>query len=68
MKRRGAYSTIHARGCFYDPEHSETEERFLLLGVSSAGRVLVVVHCYRKAESLVRIISEEGDEEGGASI
>jgi len=27
-----------------------------------------VVHCYRKAESLVRIISEEGDEEGGASI
>jgi len=42
---------------FHDPEHSEDEERFLLLGMSSAERVLVVVHCYREAESLVRIIS-----------
>ena len=42
---------------FYDPEHSEDEERFVLLGMSSGARTLVVVHCYRTSESLVRIIS-----------
>ena len=42
---------------FYDPEHSEEEDRFVLLGMSSAARVLVVIHCYRGSESLVRIIS-----------
>jgi len=29
---------------FYDPEHSEREDRFILLGVSSTARTLVVVH------------------------
>jgi uncharacterized DUF497 family protein len=42
---------------FADPKHSDEEERFILLGTSSAGRTLVVVHCYRDGESLVRIIS-----------
>ena len=42
---------------FYDPEHSEREDRFILLGVSSAARTLVVVHCYRETDSVVRIIS-----------
>lgn len=42
---------------FYDPEHSEAEERFLLLGASSAARILIVVHCYKEADSVVRIIS-----------
>ena len=42
---------------FHDPEHSEEEERFLLLGVGSAARLLVVVHCYRESDSVVRIIS-----------
>jgi uncharacterized DUF497 family protein len=42
---------------FYDPEHSKEEERFLLLGVSSATRILVVVHCYGDSEDLIRIIS-----------
>lgn len=42
---------------FQDPDHSEEEERFVLLGMSSVGRVLVVVHCYRENESLMRIIS-----------
>lgn len=42
---------------FEDPDHSEEEERFILLGMSSTGRVLVVVHCYRENESLIRIIS-----------
>lgn len=42
---------------FYDPEHSEAEDRFILLGMSSAARTLIVVHCYRESDSLVRIIS-----------
>jgi hypothetical protein len=55
-RKTGASSTIHMR-LFHNPEHSEEEERFILLGVSSAARPLVVVHCYRESESLVRIIS-----------
>jgi len=42
---------------FHDPEHSEEEERFILLGLSSAARVLVVIHCYRESDFVVRIIS-----------
>jgi uncharacterized DUF497 family protein len=42
---------------FDDPDHSEAEERFLLLGLSSALRVLVVVHCLRKQGDVIRIIS-----------
>ena len=42
---------------FDDPEHSSGENRFLLLGFSSVGRILVVVHCYRENDSLIRIIS-----------
>ena len=41
---------------FEDPDHSEEEERLILLGMSSAGRVSVVVHCFRESE-LIRIIS-----------
>jgi hypothetical protein len=41
----------------YDPDHSESEDRFVLLGLSSALRILVVCHCYRENEELVRIIS-----------
>ena len=42
---------------FFDPEHSEAEDRFVILGTSSAARLLVVVHCHRMADSVVRIIS-----------
>jgi hypothetical protein len=42
---------------FFDPDHSESEDRFLLLGLSSSLRIVVVSHCYRKKESLIRIIS-----------
>jgi uncharacterized DUF497 family protein len=41
----------------HDPEHSETEDRFVLLGMSIALRVLAVCHCYRAGESPIRIIS-----------
>ena len=40
-----------------DPDHSEREERFILLGLSSLLRTLVVCHCYRAGEGRVRIIS-----------
>jgi uncharacterized DUF497 family protein len=40
-----------------DPDHSQEEDRFLLLGFSVGLRVLVVVHCYREADAVIRIIS-----------
>ena len=42
---------------FFDPDHSEDEDRFLLLGMSFKLRVLVVCHCFREHETLIRIIS-----------
>ncbi|MCF6354214.1 MAG: BrnT family toxin [Candidatus Polarisedimenticolaceae bacterium] len=42
---------------FFDPEHSESEDRFILLGTSFKLKTLVVCHCFRKEETLVRIIS-----------
>ncbi len=42
---------------FDDPEHSRDEDRFILLGMSSRLRVLVVCHCLRESESVIRIIS-----------
>ena len=41
----------------YDPDHSEEEDRFILLGISSSLRILVVCHCYRESETQIRIIS-----------
>ncbi len=46
----------HARG-IYDSDHSEEEDRFILLGMSSGTRLLVVCHCYREDGRIVRIIS-----------
>jgi uncharacterized DUF497 family protein len=40
-----------------DPDHSEAEDRFVLLGLSASLRVLVVCHCYRAEGGVVRIIS-----------
>ena len=40
-----------------DPEHSGTEDRFILLGSSAGGRLLIVVHAYRAAAGVIRIIS-----------
>ena len=46
----------HAR-LIDDPDHSEDEDRFVLLGLSSALRLLLVCHCYRSAGNVIRIIS-----------
>ena len=42
---------------FYDEEHSEWEDRFLLLGLSSDMKLLLVCHCYRSEEGVIRLIS-----------
>jgi uncharacterized protein len=41
----------------YDPDHSQVEERYVLLGLSEASRLLVVSHMYQQDDELVRIIS-----------
>lgn len=40
-----------------DPDHSEDEDRFVLLGLSASLRLLVVCHCYRGKGGVIRIIS-----------
>lgn len=54
-----------ARTVFYDeqalviddPEHSGNEERFIILGLSQKANLLLVCHCYRAADTVIRIIS-----------
>ena len=51
---------------FPDPDHSDDEDRFILLGVSFKLEVLVVCHCFRESDTVIRIISArkaDGDEE-----
>ena len=40
-----------------DPDHSEVEDRFVVLCLSSALRMLLVCHCYRSTGNVIRIIS-----------
>jgi len=40
-----------------DPDHSEDEDRFVLLGLSNTLRLLLVCHCYRSEGNVIRIIS-----------
>ena len=40
-----------------DPDHSADEDRFVLLGLSSALRLLLVCHCHRSEGNVIRIIS-----------
>ncbi|MEC4890255.1 MAG: BrnT family toxin [Nitrospira sp.] len=42
---------------FFDPDHSDEEDRFILLGMSFKLRVLVVCHCYRESDTVVRLFS-----------
>ncbi len=64
-KKKHKISFDEAKTVFYDdnalliddPEHSEQEERFIILGTSSKANLLVVCHCYRQSETVIRIIS-----------
>lgn len=53
---RSAFLDENAR-VIPDPEHSDDENRFVLLGLGVRLRLLVVVHCHRQGEDLMRIIS-----------
>jgi len=63
--RKHGVSFEEAQGVFYDehallsgdPDHSADEDRFVLLGVSLNSRLLVVCHCYREKDEVIRIIS-----------
>ena len=41
----------------HDPDHSDDEERFIILGLSAKLNILVVCHCYTKDTGNIRIIS-----------
>jgi len=64
QKKHGV-SFQEAKSVFYDsaalviddPEHSEEEDRFIILGLSKSTKLLVVCHCYRDNDSIIRIIS-----------
>ena len=51
---------------FFDPDHSENEDRFIILGISFKLRIIVVCHCFRESDIVIRIISArkaDSDEE-----
>jgi len=64
LKKHGV-SFEEAKSVFYDenakliedPDHSEDEERFILLGLSHSLRVILVCHCHRSEGNVIRIIS-----------
>ena len=49
---------------FFDPDHSEDEDRFVLLGMSFKLRVIVVCHCFRESETVVRLFSARRADKG----
>ena len=64
-KKKHGVSFEEAQTVFYDdnarfihdPDHSEDEDRFILLGLSAVLRLLIVCHNYREGDSIIRIIS-----------
>jgi uncharacterized DUF497 family protein len=64
-QKKHKVSFSEARGVFYDsnalliddPEHSDDEDRFILMGLSFDLKLLVVCHCYRENDKVIRIIS-----------
>ena len=64
-RRKHGVSFEEARSVFYDeralliedPDEASGEDRFVLLGMSEALRMLLVCHCYRERAAVIRIIS-----------
>lgn len=64
-KKKHNISFEEAEGVFFDenaiivhdPDHSDNEDRFVILGISANARLLVVCHCYRQKGNIIRIIS-----------
>lgn len=42
---------------YFDPDYSQDEDRFIMLGMSFKLRVLVVCHCFKLSDSIIRLIS-----------
>jgi len=40
-----------------DPDHSDSEDRFIAIGHSFFNRLLLVIHCYKDDDKVIRIIS-----------
>jgi uncharacterized DUF497 family protein len=53
---------------FFDPDHSDEEDRFILLGLSHKLDTLVVCHCFREEETTVRIISARKADKDEANV
>lgn len=64
-KKKHKISFEEAKTVFYDsealvisdPEHLQEKERFIILGLSQKANLLVVCHCYRASDTVIRIIS-----------
>ena len=48
---------------FDDPEHSEDEDRFILLGMSESSNICIVCHCYREDDTVIRRKATKREEE-----
>ena len=57
LKKRVRYFLMKEHLLFDDPEHSEEEDRFLLLGMSEDANLCIVCHCYRESDTVIRLIS-----------
>jgi uncharacterized DUF497 family protein len=63
--RKHSISFEEAQTVFYDtngklindPDHSDDEDRFIILGLSKMLHLLVVCHCYRENDETIRIIT-----------
>lgn len=53
---------------FDDPDHSEEEERFLILGFTEKAKLCIVSHCYRENDEIIRIISARKATKGEADF
>ena len=53
---------------FFDEGHSEDDERFIMLGMSSNAKLLVVCHCERAQGEVIRIISARKATRGEAAF
>lgn len=64
-QKKHGISFSDARSVFYDdsailfddPDHSEYEDRFLIIGMSNIKGICIVSHCYRDTDDRIRIIS-----------
>jgi uncharacterized DUF497 family protein len=64
-QKKHKISFEEAKSVFYDkhakymddPDHSRGEERFIILGLSKKANLLVVCHCYRASDTIIRIFS-----------